>query len=89
MPHKMATMHSRAAVHSGFLKSWRANDLHMKVVKMVRAIIDSPHVDEERVKIYVTGPTLYCNFMTENQVYLVTPTWHDSRGGFQHLLGSQ
>ena len=61
MPHKLISMRARPAVHSGFLKSWRANDLHLKVVKMVRSVIDSPHVDQERVTIYVTGaaPSLY------------------------------
>ena len=54
MPHKLLSMRSQPAVHAGFLKSWRANDLHFKVVAMVRKIVQS-QVDLEHVRIYITG----------------------------------
>ena len=55
LPHKLLSMRAVPSVHNGFLKSWRANDLNKKVLEMVETIMKSPHIDEEHVKIYITG----------------------------------
>ena len=58
MPHKLVSTHARPAVHSGFLKSWKAGSLDKQVVNLVRDVIQSRHVDETAVKVYITGRPL-------------------------------
>lgn len=55
LPHKLLTMRASPAVHNGFLKSWRANGLHLQVLEMVRGIVQSLEVPGQHVKVYVTG----------------------------------
>ncbi|KAK9902044.1 hypothetical protein WJX75_002353 [Coccomyxa subellipsoidea] len=48
----------RPRVHLGFWKSWTANGLNRRVCARIMAILRSPDVDSESVKVYVTGHSL-------------------------------
>ncbi|KAK9813803.1 hypothetical protein WJX73_010334 [Symbiochloris irregularis] len=78
LPHKLLTMRASPAVHNGFLKSWRANDLHLQVLDMVKDIVkNSLEVSGEHVKIYLTGHSL--------GGALATLAAHDLRKGIPEL----
>jgi hypothetical protein len=42
-------------VHIGFYKSWRKNNLYLRVKQRIITILNSQDVDKHNVKLYVTG----------------------------------
>ena len=52
----------RPRVHAGFLKSWRFNGLHDRVMEHVQGIVAEQHMDVGLAKVLITGraPTHTC-----------------------------